>query len=290
MTPPSIPALFVSHWAFSWPLIAEACAAALLYLAGAVRLGRRWPWRRTAAFLLGLGLVVCALESGLDRYDDVQLSVHMVQHMLLLLGAPLLFLLGQPAALALRVLRGQRRRALARALQRIRPATRPWWCLSAFYVVVLATHLTGFYDQTLAHPLLHDSEHVLYLIAGVLLWWPLLDGDPVLTHRLSGLGRFLYLLMGMIPMAIIGAYLNRYPHVVYAAYAAPARTLGFSAVNDQATAGAIMWVVGNSIMWGCGLWAIMSALSAEERRQKARDAYAARAGVTSPGAGGGLQP
>jgi putative copper resistance protein D len=289
VTPPSIPALFVSHWELNWPLTAEMSAVALLYLVGAARLGRRWPLTRTVAFLLGLGLVLCSLESGLDGYDDVQLSVHMVQHMLLLLGAPLLMLLGQPAGLALRVLRGPRRHALARALERSRPATRPWSCLATYYVIVLVTHLTGFYEQTLVHPLLHDFEHVLYLIAGALLWWPLLDNDPVLTHRLSGLGRFLYLLVGMIPMAAVGAYLNRYPHVVYAAYAAPAHALGFSAVSDQATAGAIMWVVGNSIMWGCGLCAIMSALSAEDRRQKAREAYAARAGMTSSRADGGLQ-
>lgn len=290
MSPPTLPALFVSHWQLSWPLTAEETLSAALYVAAAARLGRRWPLYRTLSFLIGIGLVAVALESGLDSYDDALLSVHMTQHMLLLLGAPLFILVGRPAALALRVLRGRRRRQLAHALARTRPLMRPWWCLSAFYVIVLATHLTGFYAQTLRHPALHDAEHVLYLVAGGLLWWPLLDGDPVLTHRLSGLGRLLYLLIGMLPMAVVGAYLNRYPHVVYAAYAAPARTFGISAVSDQATAGAIMWVVGNSIMVFCGLWAVMAALSAEERRQQAREAYAARRGLQAPGADGGIGP
>jgi putative membrane protein len=276
---PTLPALFVTHWQLSVPLTVEASVCAALYVAGAIRVGRRWPVYRTLAFVAGVGLVLVALESGLDSYDDALLSVHMTQHMLLLLAAPLLILLARPLALALRVLHGQPRRRLARALERTRPLTRPWWCVGLFYVIVLGTHLTGFYEQTLRHPLLHDTEHLLYLLVGGLMWWPLLDGDPVLTHRLSGLGRLLYLLVGMLPMAIVGAYLNRYPHVVYAAYAAPARALGISAVSDQATAGAIMWVVGNSIMVFCGLWAVMAALSAEERRQQAREAYAARAGV-----------
>jgi hypothetical protein len=44
-----------------------------------------------------------------------------------------------------------------------------------------------------------------------------------------------------------------------------------------------MWVVGNSIMLFCGIWAIMAALSAEERRMQAREAYAERRGVAPPG-------
>lgn len=288
MSAPTLPGLFVSHWQISWPLTVEISACALLYVAGATRLGRRWPQRRTASFLVGLGLVVVALQSGLDSYDDQLLSVHMTQHMLLLLGAPLFVLVARPFALALRALRGRPRRRLARALERSRPLTRPWWCLAVYYAIVLGTHFTGFYAQTLNHPLLHEAEHALYLIAGGLMWWPLLDGDPVLVHRLSGLGRLLYLLLAMVPMAVVGAYLNRYPHVVYAAYAAPGRALGISAVDDQATAGAIMWVVGNSIMVFFGLWAVMAAMSDEERRLQAREAYAARTGLAPPGADEGL--
>lgn len=279
MSVPSLPELFVSHWQLDPVLAAGATLAAAAYLAGALRLGRRWPLSRTVAFTAGLACVVVALQSGLDGYDAQLLSAHMVQHMLLLLVAPLLVLLGQPLALALRVLHGQSRRNLARALARARPLTRPWWCLAVFYVVVLSTHLSAFYDLTLRHAAVHDLEHALFLLAGTLMWWPLLDGDPVLTQRLSGLGRLLYLLVGMLPMAIVGAYLNRHTTVVYAPYAQAARALGISALGDQATAGAIMWVIGNTIMVLVGLWAVMAALSAEERRQQAREAY---------GRGGGL--
>jgi putative copper resistance protein D len=290
MNAPTLPGLFASHWQISWAISVETALCALVYLVGAARLGRRWPLRYTLSFLAGLASIVVALESGLDTYDDQLLSVHMTQHMLLLLGAPLFLLVGRPMALALRVLHGHPRRRFARALERARPLTRPWWCLAAFYAIVLCTHLTGFYEQTLSHPFLHEAEHALYLLAGGLMWWPLLDGDPVLTQRLSGLGRLLYLLVGMLPMAVVGAYLNRYPHVVYAAYATPARALGISAVSDQATAGAIMWVVGNSIMLFCGILAIMAALSAEERRMQAREAYAGRSGVAPPGTDERLAP
>ena len=44
---------------------------------------------------------------------------------------------------------------------------------------------------------------------------------------------------------------------------------------DQAQAGAIMWVGGDMIMVAVGLWAVLAALLAEERRQQARDARGA---------------
>ena len=62
------------------------------------------------------------------------------------------------------------RPARARGPARL-PCRRSRWCSSR-------THLPAFYDATLRHPALHDLEHALYLVAGLLLWSPLLDGDP----------------------------------------------------------------------------------------------------------------
>ena len=44
---------------------------------------------------------------------------------------------------------------------------------------------------------------------------------------------------------MIGAWLDRDSTLVYHVYAAPARALGISALSDQASAGAIMWVAGS---------------------------------------------
>ncbi|HWF51761.1 MAG TPA: cytochrome c oxidase assembly protein, partial [Solirubrobacteraceae bacterium] len=103
-------------------------------------------------------------------------------------------------------------------------------------------------------------------------WWPVLDGDPVPAHRLGGLGRLVYVLAAMLPMTVVGAYLDRHSSLVYPLYAAPAHALGISALADQAQAGAIMWVVGGTVMVAVGLWAAMTALVEEERRQRAREA------------------
>lgn len=272
MSAPSLPSLLVSHWHPSWSVDAAAIGCAALYLYAAGTLRTRWPRRRTASFLAGVGCLVVALQSGIDTFDDQLLSVHMVQHMLLLMAAPLLLLCGRPVILALRALPAGRRQVLAGALERLRPLTGPATCIVAFSAALVLTHLPSFYDATLRHPALHDFEHVVYLTAGLLLWWPLLDGDPVPAHRLGGLGRIVYMLAAMPAMALVGAYLNRHPSLVYPAYGPPARALGISAVVDQQQAGAIMWVAGSAIMTAVGLWSALSALVAEERRQQAREA------------------
>ena len=267
--------LLVSDWALTPSVVVPVAASALLYLAATRRAAGRWPRRRTASFLAGLACLLIALQSGIDAYDDRLLSVHMVQHMLILLLAPLLLHGGRPVILALSALPPEHRRRPARLFARTRSLTSPLAALAAFAAVVVLTHLPAFYDAAVRHDWIHYAEHLLYLLAGLLMWSPLIDGDPAPRHRLSGLGRLGYLIVAMLPMALVGAYLNRYASLAYPAYGPPAHALGISALNDQAQAGAIMWVVGNSIMVAVGLWAALAAMVAEERRLLAREGRSA---------------
>jgi len=277
MSAPSLPSLLVSDWALSPSVIVPAAACAVLYALAVRRAGGRWPLRRTASFLGGIACALVALESGIDVFDSQMLSVHMVQHMLLLLVAPPLLLGGRPVVLALRSLSPGPRKVFAKVMDRTRTYTAPVPALPVFSVVVLFTHLPSFYDATLRHPALHYSEHALYLLAGVMMFSPLVDGDPAPRHRLGGLGKLSYLIAAMMPMALVGAYLNRHATLLYPAYGPPARALGISAVDDQAQAGAIMWVLGGTIMVAVGLWAAVAAMVAEERRQVARESRASLA-------------
>jgi putative copper resistance protein D len=280
MSPPALPSLLWHAWEPTWSLDVEAFLTGLVYLLAVRRTRSRWPARRTAAFLAGVACVLVALQSGIDAYDDRMLSVHMVQHLLLLELAPLLLLAGRPGLLLLRAAPPPARPVLVRGLAHLRPLTHPIVCLAVFGVVVGASHLPGFYDATLRSPALHDAEHVLYLLAGLLMWWPLLDGDPLARRRLDGFARLGYVIAAMVPMTLLGAYLDRDPSLLYAGYAAPARGLGISAVFDQQQAGAIMWVLGSTLMIIAGLWQAMAAMVQEERRLAVRER---RADVTVDG-------
>lgn len=272
----SIPELFVSHWQPVWSLNVLAVLVGGWYLRAAAGVRSGWPARRTVAFLAGLATLLVATESGIDSFDDRLLSAHMVQHLLLLDVAPVLLLCGQPLLLALRTFARPARWRLARALAVVRPATAPVVCLAVYYAVVFGTHVPAVFDATLGDPALHAAEHGLYLAAGLFVFMPLHDADPAPARRLGGLGRLVYALIAMVPMDVIGAYLNRDPTVAYAPYSHAAQALGISAVADQQVAGAIMWVGGSMVMVLVGLSASLSAMVGEERRQRAREAREAR--------------
>lgn len=271
MSAPFLPPLVWTHWEPTWSLDAEAALTAILYLTAVRCLRMSWPKRRTAAFLGGVACVLVALQSGIDAFDDRMLSDHMVQHLILLELAPLLLLAGHPGVLLLRSVSRSAAPSVVRRFEQLRPVTHPLTCLLVLYVVIGVTHLPWFYDATLRDSALHDLEHVLYLVAGVLMWWPVLDADPMPRHRLSGFARLVYVIAAMLPMEVIGAFLSRDTTLFYAGYGPPARSLGISAVLDQQQAGAIMWVIGGTLMVTVGLWQAMAAMVDEERRLQVRE-------------------
>ncbi len=293
MSAPAIPELLVSHWQLSISLDAEAAGVAVAYLIGTTRVRGRWPMRRTASFLAGIGCILIALQSGIGTYDDQLLTVHMVQHLILLLPAPLLLLVGRPVVLLLRALRGGARARLGRALIRAKPLAHPVLCVAVFYLVVVGTHVPAVFDAALAHPAVHELMHALYLFAGLLFLWPLV-GENVTARRLGGVASLAYVIAAMPSCALVGGYLNRLPTVEYHPYAASAHALGLDAVANQQYAGALMWVGAHLFMATLALATMMLGLVAEERRQKARDSVlAARAlGVSAapkrPGSEGEL--
>jgi cytochrome c oxidase assembly factor CtaG len=198
----------------------------------------------------------------------------MVQHLALALVAAPLLVAGAPVALALRALPRGGRHGLADVI-RSKPArvlTHPLVTWTLFAATMIGTHLTGLYEATLRDPALHAAEHVLYLGTAVLFWLPVLGAEPI-PHRPAWAARMLYLLTAMPAMGFAGIVLSTDEHVRYAAYLAPARRLGVSALADQHAAGAIMWVGGSAIAAVLTMVAAWTALMQEERRAVAREAY-----------------
>src|SRR5208282_3192007 len=104
--PPFSLAQVVTRWQFAPVVTGFVVVAAGLYLWGVLRVRRRhparpWPLWRTGLFLGGLAVVVIATQSGIGSYDDVLFTDHMIQHLLLIMVAPPLLVVGQPITLAL---------------------------------------------------------------------------------------------------------------------------------------------------------------------------------------------
>jgi cytochrome c oxidase assembly factor CtaG len=261
-------------------------AAAVLYHLGGRRSvpghreapERRW---RSAAFYGGLLTIVVATDTPLDPLADTLFTAHMAQHILLLMVAPGLIVLAapwlrlwQPLPLGFRrtvaksVARGgwaAPLRALARLLSRPLPA----WI--AFNAVLVGWHVPALYDATLSSALVHDLEHALFFVAGILFWLQVVDSPPVRARLDYGL-RAVYLTGALLVSWVLAIVLALSSSAFYPAYAhLEHRTAGLSALADQQIAGGVMWVPGSvpftiAIIWAFYRWIDPAAESAHARR------------------------
>ncbi len=202
----------------------------------------------------------------------------MVQHLLLAMVAPPLLALGAPATLVLRAATPSLRRSLLLPMLHsrvVRVISWPPLGWVAFSVVMWATHFSPIFNAALENELIHSLEHLLYLTAGLLFWWPVVGADPS-RWRLGPVGRMAYLAAQMPVNTAVGLVILFAPRVLYAHYATLDRGWGPDPLTDQQAAGAAMWGAGDVILLVALALAIAAWLRAEERRSRRIEERAAR--------------
>jgi len=214
-------------------------AIAVWYLVSVSRLarrGRRWSKWRTASFLGGTVLVIVAVQSGLAAYDDQVFAVHVVQHLLLMNFAPILYALGAPMTLALQASSRPTQQRLLKVLHfpLVEVLTSPMVVVPVSYLTMLVYFLTPFYNFSLEHPLIHDLTHLHFLVSGCLFWWLVVGIDPS-RWRLTYPAKLGILAVGIPVTAVLGIALTG------ARISIAAR---FHSVADTHQGGSILWIVG----------------------------------------------
>ena len=260
-----------------------AVVATVAYLAAVRVVNRQHPtnkvagWR-IAAWLGGVAAIAVALLSAVDVYAESLFSVHMVQHLLLSMIGPPLLALGAPVTLALRVASpGVRRRVLLPVLHSrlVKGVSWPPVGWAIFAVVMWATHFSPLFNAALDNEALHSAEHLLYVGAGALFWWPVIGADPI-RWRLSPIGRMVYLASQMPVNTAVGLAIYFAPAVLYPHYATLARTWGPDPFTDQQIAGIAMWGIGDVILLGALVLAVAAWLQADEMHSRRVREQAAR--------------
>ena len=209
---------------------------------------RPWPLRRTIPFLLGLLVINLATQSGVGTYDDTLFWDHMIQHLMLIMVAPPLLVVGQPVTLLLHASRNPLHTGVKRLL-RSRPVqwlTWPAFGVVAYAATIVGTHLTGFMNLVTEHDAVHEAEHVLYLVVGYLYFLPLIGKEPI-RWKVSYPLRLFLLFIAMPVDAFTGVVLGSYQTDPFVPM--DPRTWGPSAVNDLHEGGAVMWIGGAAIMF-----------------------------------------
>jgi len=234
---------------FLVPLTLILLLLAFVYLAGwiSARSSSEKPipaWK-AVSFFLGL-LLIWVAWGPFAMYDHSLLTAHMIKHLLLMTFVPALLLLGNPLKLCWHGLPPLVRSALSRPLKRPllyqfgRILTRPALCLTVSALTLLAWHLPALFTLCVQSEIWHTFEQITFLGAGLLFWWPVIQPWPSAStgQRWSIL---LYLFLATLPCDILSGFLVFSDRVAYPVYLTAPRMLGFSVLEDQQCAAALMW-------------------------------------------------
>ena len=200
-----------------------------------------------AVFMLGLLSLWIAIGSPLTAYQHELLSIHMVQHVLLMAVAPPLLLLGAPA---LPLLYGLPLRSAQHAFQQalhpprtqsLRVLAHPTVCWLAPVVALIGWHVPAGFELGMRSHGWHDFQMASFFVTGVLFWAPVVHWQSRFAMAQPWLMP-LYLFAATLPCDALSAFLVFCNRVVYPSYLSAPRLLGVSALHDQQCAGALMWV------------------------------------------------
>ena len=274
--PPTLANLLLG-WRFDPVVGSGLVLAGLAWVLLVARVGRMHPShpvpvRRTAAFLGGLAAIAFALLSGIERYDTTLFSVHMVQHLLLLLVAAPLLALAAPVTQLLRVASPAWRRRIVGVLHAgpVAALGHPVVAWVTFTLVMWVSHFSPLFDVALENDLVHEAEHAAFLGAGLLFWWPVVGADPA-RRRLSHPVRALYLLLQMPPSSFLGMLITFANAPLYAHYATLGSPYGIDPLADQQLAGGIMWLAGDVVFIVAILVVVAAWMRHEERDTSAAE-------------------
>ena len=238
-------------WSAPIGLDVALCLVFLIYARGWFRLRVGAPklisgWR-FAAFLVGVLSMWIAIGSPVEAFDDVSLTIHMVQHLLLMTVAPPLILLGAPALPLLRGLPQPIARGIAGPFLRWSVVkqlghfgTRPGICWLAGTCALIGWHVPAVFELALRWDWLHELEHATFFGAGLLFWWPVVQPWPSLA-RWPRWSIPLYLFGATLPCDALSGFLAFCDRVVYSSYLTAPGVFGFSPLQDQECAAALMW-------------------------------------------------
>jgi putative membrane protein len=283
------------------PPLVSAAVAGGMYVAGSRRALRpvggagaaARAQRRRRAVLFGLALVtmVAALASPIDTEAESLFWVHMGQHLLLTMVAAPLLVLAAPWMALWRALPLRARRPVARLAVSARPVAplralmRPVPAFVAFNLTMWAWHLPALYDLTLRSLPVHELEHLMFLVTGVLLWLQIIDSPP-LHSSLDDLRRGAVAFGTILNGWFIALILAFWPTPLYSAYSSLThRPGGISAMTDQQYAAGMMWMIG-SLPLSAMVFVLIARIAGDDdrpggraRRRRSPTAHAFQKGV-----------
>lgn len=209
---------------------------------------------RQALFYLGLALSFGLLVGPVPHFAVRIFWVHMIQHIGLMMLISPLIVLGSPFLVAAHS-RHPRLKAALHALARNRLFSQLFKApvgFTLFLVVLVGTHFSPLANAGMTNPNVHCLELALFLLAGVIYYYPVMEGNPPI-HFVPYSNRVLSLFAMMLPETMVGFFLYSGNRVLHSLPASTSMNMGLS---DQHQGGAIMWAMGMLIDT---IWIVLAA-------------------------------
>ena len=253
------PELVASTWftAFKpdlvWMLV--AAFAAVFYVWGVLRLrkrGDKWPIARTLSWFAGLAMLLYITCGAINAYQEYLFSVHMIGHMLLSMGVPVLLVPGAPITLLMRAV--EKRHDASRGMREwvlwavntpfAKVVSNPIFACLNFATSLVLFYFTPLFSWSVHDHLGHEWMIVHFLITGYLFAQALIGIDPG-PHRLPHIVKLMLLIGTLAFHAFFGLALMSGDSLLLPEwYGAMGRVWGDSPIGDQHTGGAIAWGIG----------------------------------------------
>lgn len=239
-------------WPLEWLPLVLTIMVAVMYLTGVRHLKKQgifWARGRTISFVvLGNGTLFLATQGPLAFLDTTLLSTHMVQHMLLSMIAPVFLALGAPVTLLLRVSKGRLRKFIAGILHSrfVKVVSFPLIAGLIYILNPWLLYFTGYYEATLTNSVLHNFNHLHFLVVGCLWTWSLIGIDPM--PRMGFAWRLFSIFVTLPFHAFLGlTIMNQSDGIARGYYESLGRQWGPSVLADQQIAGGLLWAAGDVI-------------------------------------------
>ena len=204
------------------------------------------PWH-AGSLLFGLFAIWLALGSRIAAHDHHFLTVHMIQHLLLMSIASPLILLGRPLIVLVHGLPSNLAEAVGRRFHRT-PTRRigtafvtTVWCWIAATMALVVWHVPAALTLTMQSDAWHVVAKASFVVSGLLFWWPVVQPWPSVPS--PQWSTVLYLFLAMLPCDILSAFLVFSERIAYSAYLSMPGHTSLSVLEDQEIAGALMWTV-----------------------------------------------
>jgi cytochrome c oxidase assembly factor CtaG len=136
--------------------------------------------------------------------------------------------------------------------------------------VMVVWHLPALYDATLNNENIHIVEHLTFIGAGVLLYWPIIEATSSNSKwHLSPVGKLIYMLIATLPQDGVALVLifSRVPF--YDFYVTAPRVIdGFTPLIDQTMAGSVLMILGKATLAVAALTVFFRWFGSEQRADR----------------------